>query len=349
MEKILLKLYKENNLSTEELLELLKNMDSKDEAILYKYARATKERVYGKGVYFRGLIEFSNYCQRDCLYCGLRKDNKKVCRYRLNSEEIISSCREGYELGYRTFVLQSGEDPYYSIDYLSKLIKEIKKNFKGLALTLSIGEKTKEEYQKLFHAGADRFLLRHETSNIELYERLHPHGKFETRKRSLEILSEIGYQTGAGFMVGLPGQNNKDLIEDLIFLKRMEVHMVGIGPFIPHPNTPLGEEEGGRVEETLKMLALTRLLLPEVLLPATTSMETLDIRGREKALEAGANVIMPNLSPANAKRNYEIYQGKAYSEENSEKDFLDIKNRIEKIGLKVDLSRGDHINWRDSK
>lgn len=349
MEKILLKLFKENKLSSNELLKLLNNKRPSDEALLYKYARQTKEAVYGKDVFMRGLIEFSNHCSKNCLYCGLRRDNMMVSRYRLNSEDIMSSCEEGYKVGYRTFVLQSGEDSYYDIDLLSNMVKEIKERFKGVAVTLSIGEKSEEEYEKLFSAGVDRFLLRHETSNVELYEKLHPHMKFESRKRCLKTLRKVGYQIGAGFMVGLPGEKNEDLVENLLFLKNMQPHMVGIGPFIPHPQTPLGGEKGGTVEKTLKMLALTRLLLPQVLLPATTAMETLDPKGKEKALQAGANVIMSNLSPINAKENYEIYQGKSYTKEEAKQSFVNIENRIKSIGLKVDLSRGDHINWRDNK
>lgn len=349
MEKLLLKLFKENNVTYNELLTLINHLDHSHQELLYKYARETKERTYGKAVFMRGLIEFSNHCRRNCMYCGLRMDNKKVSRYRLSQEEIIKCCREGYALGYRTFVLQSGEDLYYDDETLCRIVKTIKEDFKDIALTLSIGERSRETYKRLFHAGVDRFLLRHETASTKLYEKLHPNMRFASRKRCLEELKEIGYQVGAGFMVGLPEQRNEDLVKDLLFLKKLHPHMVGIGPFIPHSDTPVGGEEGGTVEKTLMMLALTRLLLPDVLLPATTAMGSLDPVGREKALKAGANVVMPNLSPVNLREKYEIYEGKICTGDESAHCRKCIEKRINKAGFEVDLSKGDHINWEGLK
>lgn len=338
-------LYKKNDIDDSMLLKILLNNDKKLTKYLFQKARETKERYYGNAVYMRGLIEFSNICKQNCFYCGIRKDNKKVDRYRLTDEQILLCCEEGYELGYRTFVMQSGEDPYFTDDILVDIIKKIKSKYKDAAITLSIGERTFESYKKLYEAGTDRFLLRHETASKELYDKLHSGMDFENRRKCLLMLKKLGYQVGAGFMVGLPGQENEDLVKDLRYLKELEPHMIGIGPFIPHKETPLGFYEGGTVEKTLIMLALTRLLLPKVLLPSTTALGTIDNKGREKALQAGANVVMPNLSPTNVREKYELYQNKICTGDEAAHCRVCIERRIETTGYKVDMGRGDYFGF----
>jgi len=345
LDLLLEKLYNTNNLTREELLYLLENLDQVHTEKLFEYARKTRERYYGNKVYMRGLIEFSNICRMNCLYCGIRRDNKKVQRYRLSHREILECCREGYALGYRTFVLQSGEDPWYTVERLTDIITDIKSMFPDVAVTLSAGERPEEEYRAFFEAGADRYLLRHETASRSLYESLHPGASFDNRRNCLYILKKIGYQVGAGFMVGLPGQTKEDLVEDLLFLKELEPHMIGIGPFIPHKETPLGSEKGGTVEDTLVMLALTRLLVPDCLLPATTAMGTLHPEGRELALMAGANVVMPNLSPTWARPKYELYQDKICTGDEAAHCRGCIERRINSVGMVVDMGRGDHCNF----
>ena len=344
-QKIIENLYVENKAEPQELLYLLENMDLESQEELFYYANKTRMAYYGPQVYMRGLIEFTNYCYRNCSYCGIRKDNRKVDRYRLTKEEILTCCAEGERLGYQTYVLQGGEDPFYTDERLVEIIQEIKRQFPDSAITLSVGEKSYESYKLFFAAGADRYLLRHETASKELYQRLHPDMNLENRQECLRQLSAIGYQVGAGFMVGLPGQTNQDLVADLMYLQELQPHMAGIGPFIPHPETPLGRFAGGTVEKTLIMLALARLLLPEVLLPATTAMGTLDPKGREKALKAGANVVMPNLSPVDVRAKYELYQDKICTGDESAHCRACIEQRIKSAGFEVNMDRGDHLNW----
>jgi len=246
LDLLLDKLYNTNDLSRDELIYVLENLDEQQTQKLFEYARKTRERYYGNKVYMRGLIEFSNICRMNCMYCGIRAGNSKAERYRLTEEEIFECCREGYALGYRTFVLQSGEDPWYTVDRMVGIITRIKKSFPDAAITLSIGERKDDEYRAFYEAGAERYLLRHETASRSLYEKLHPGASFDNRRRCLWVLREIGYQVGAGFMVGLPGQTKRDLAEDLLFLKQLNPHMIGIGPFIPHKETPLGNEKGVR-------------------------------------------------------------------------------------------------------
>lgn len=339
--ELLEKLYLENNLSRNELAWLIKNIDQEHKEILFDYAVKTRTRYYGNKVYMRGLIEFSNICMRNCLYCGLRASNKKVERYRLTKQEILDCCIEGYRLGYRTFVLQSGEDPWYTKEKLTDIIRSIKELFPDVAITLSIGERSYNEYKCLFEAGADRFLLRHEAASRRLYEKLHPGMDFDNRMNCLKGLKEIGYQVGAGFMVGLPGQTEKELAEDLCYLKELDPDMIGIGPFIPHRETPFNNEKGGTIEETLVILALTRLLVPECLMPATTAMGSLHKKGRELALKAGANVVMPNLSPTAVRAKYEIYEGKICTGDEAAHCRQCIEARIRSIGYEVDMGRGD--------
>jgi biotin synthase len=346
MRQIIDTLYEQNSLNREELLFLLNNMEEEDKKYLISKAHNTRIKYYGNKVFMRGLIEFTNYCKRSCIYCGIRAGNKNTDRYRLNLGEILEAAEEGYTLGYRTFVLQGGEDDFFTDEKVVELVKVLKDKYPDCAITLSIGERSYESYKKYFEAGADRYLMRHETASEELYKKLHPGMSFYNRRKCLNDLKEIGYQVGAGFMVGLPGQTNKDYVEDLIFLKELEPHMVGIGPFIPHKDTPLAKETGGDVNTTIVMLAITRLLLPNVLLPATTALGSIDPNGREKGIKAGANVVMPNLSPLSVRKKYELYNGKICTGDEAAECRSCIEGRIKRAGFEVDLSRGDNNIWR---
>lgn len=340
------KLYDESNLSRDELTILIDNIKLDHYEKLFSLARKRKEEYYDKSVYMRGLIEFTNYCKQNCNYCGIRAANDKVGRYRLSKEQIMDCCDEGYRLGYRTFVMQGGEDPFFTDEMLADIVKSIKEKYFDVAITLSVGEKSKESYQMLKEAGTDRYLLRHETASKELYESIHPNMSFENRQNCLYMIKDLGYQVGAGFLVGLPNQKTSDFVNDLEFLKELEPQMIGIGPFIPHEDTPLGFSEGGTVEKTLIMLAITRLMLPSVLLPSTTALGTLDPKGREKALKAGANVVMPNLSPTNVRELYELYKDKICTGDEAAHCRKCIEGRINSTGYSVDMGRGDHSEWR---
>ena len=322
-------------------------MDQESEKRLFDLALVAKKEHYGLDVYMRGLIEFTNYCSQNCMYCGIRRGNPEADRYRLTKEEVLACCQEGFKLGYRTFVLQGGEDKWYTDEKLVDIIKAIKSNWPDTAVTLSVGERSYESYKALFQAGADRYLLRHETATPEIYSSIHPDMSFENRRKCLENLKEIGFQVGAGFMVGLPGQGNKELVMDLRYLKQLDPEMVGIGPFIPHKKTPLGEEVGGTVEKTLIMIAMTRLMLPKALLPSTTALGTMDPQGREKALKAGANVVMPNLSPTDQRLKYELYENKICTGDEAAHCRVCIEGRIKSVGFEVNMSRGDHEDWVD--
>jgi len=346
MKELIDKLYLENNLTREELLFLLNNLDDESKEYLRLKAHETRMAYYGNKVFMRGLIEFTNYCKNNCIYCGIQAANKNAQRYRLSLDEILECCTIGYKLGYRTFVLQGGEDPYYSDDKIIEIIHSLKDKFPECAITLSIGEKSYESYKKYYDAGADRYLLRHETASKKLYDSLHPNMSFENRIQCLYNLKEIGFQVGAGFMVGLPNQSNEDFVEDLIFLKELQPHMVGIGPFIPHKNTILANEKAGSLETTVTLLSIIRLLLPSVLLPATTALGSIHPLGREKGIKAGANVVMPNLSPTNVRAKYTLYDGKICIGDEAAECRRCIENRIIKTGFSVDMSRGDNINWR---
>lgn len=346
VKNLLQDLYLNHETNPDKLHYILDHLEPETEELLFAYSHQTRLKYYGYKVYLRGLIEFSNICQRNCSYCGIRKGNKDVDRYRLTQAEILECCQEGYRLGYRTFVLQSGEDAYFTDERLVAILTEIKRQFPDTAITLSLGERSYESYKRLYEAGADRYLLRHETASEELYQRLHPDMNFHNRRQCLIQLKEIGYQVGAGFMVGLPDQGNEELVKDLIFLQEIRPQMVGIGPFIPHPDTPLGEFHGGTVDKTLILIALTRLLLPDVLLPSTTAMGTLDPLGREKALKAGANVVMPNLSPVSVREKYELYKGKICTGDESAHCRVCIEKRIQSAGFEVSMERGDHLSWR---
>lgn len=302
------KLYRTNNLTRNELIDLINENRHQVNEKLLKAAVLTRDKHYGHEVINRALIEFTNYCKNDCFYCGIRKSNKNACRYRLTKEEILDTCQEGYKLGFGTFVLQGGEDCFYTDDIMVDLIKTIKGKYPDWALTLSFGEKSYDTYKKYYDAGADRYLLRHETATDKHYKKLHPSNmSLEIRKKALYDLKEIGFQVGAGFMVESPYQTTENLADDLLFLKELEPDMVGLGPFIPHKDTMFAKEKHGSLEMTLLMLALVRLLLPKVLLPATTALETIDQKGRDKGYLAGTNVVMINISPVQAKENYSLY------------------------------------------
>ncbi len=349
MIKRLNKLYKNNDASIEELEYILDHLDEESTQHLLKLSLQTKEEHYQDTVFMRGLIEISNYCKQNCTYCGIRRDNTEADRYRLDKEGILACCQLGYDLGYRTFVLQGGEDNYYSDDVMTDIVKTINTQFPECAITLSLGERSYESYKALYEAGADRYLLRHETASPDLYAKLHPGMSFENRRKCHQYLKEIGFQVGAGCMVGLPEQTNHDLALDLKYLKELEPQMVGIGPFIAHKKTPLGNNPGGTVDQTLVMLALTRLLLPSVLLPSTTALGTLDNQGREKALKAGGNVVMPNLSPIEHREKYELYEDKICTGDEAAHCRKCIEGRINSAGFTVDMSRGDHVHWKRGK
>lgn len=337
-------LYQNNTLPQDELLYLITYIDDTDRTYLYGRADALHQKFYGKKVFTRGLIEFTNFCKQDCMYCGIQRSNREVERYRMMPEEILAACQEGADLGYRTFVLQGGEDPYYTDDIIVSLVKEIKRRFPDCAITLSIGEKSYESYERYYQAGADRYLLRHETASRELYEKLHPTMSFDNRRECLYALKRIGYQVGAGFMVGLPGQKPEDYVKDLLFLKELQPHMVGIGPFIPQKHTPLAGATTGSTETTLLMIALTRLMLPDALLPATTALGSINSKGRELAIQAGANVVMPNLTPTRYRDKYALYDGKICIGDEAVKCRKCIEARITKTGYELDMSVGHHVS-----
>lgn len=342
---IINKLYEVNSASKKELLYLLDNINEGEKDYLISKAHDTRMKYYSNKVYLRGLIELTSFCKKDCLYCGLRRSNKNAQRYRLDIDDILECVRKGDKLGYKTFVLQGGEDAYYSDEIMINIIKAIKKEFPENAITLSLGERSYESYRNLFEAGADRYLLRHESASKELYESIHPGEPFEERFNCLKNLKEIGYQAGAGFMVGIPNQTNEDLVNDLIFVKKFAPAMCGIGPFIPHKDTPLKEYKHGSLEKTVICLAIVRLLLPKVLLPATTALSSIDKNGRNAGLKAGGNVIMPNLSPMSVRKKYSLYNDKAYIlDEDAEYRKL-IEEKVKEAGFEVEVNRGDNIDF----
>jgi biotin synthase len=340
------KLESEKNLTDEEFAAvLLCDAPGFDEYLAEK-ARAVREKYYGKAVYMRGLIEFTNICKNNCYYCGIRRDNANAERYRLSEEQILSCCDIGYELGFRTFVLQGGEDPYYTDELIVSIVSAIKGRYPDCAVTLSIGEREKESYQKCFDAGADRYLLRHETADKSHYEMLHPAElSFDHRMQCLKDLKDIGYQVGCGMMVGSPYQTTEHLVKDLRFLQEFKPEMVGIGPFIPHHDTQYADCAAGTVEMTVRLLSIIRLLLPDVLLPATTALGTIDPRGREKGILAGANVVMPNLSPSDVRGKYLLYDNKICTGDEAAECIRCMAMRISSVGYETVVDRGDHVSF----
>ncbi|MGN0308156.1 MAG: [FeFe] hydrogenase H-cluster radical SAM maturase HydE [Lachnospiraceae bacterium] len=330
------------NLTKEQLICLLGTENTEDVEYLRQQARETAQRIYGNQVFIRGLIEFTNYCKNDCYYCGIRRSNHKAERYRLTQEQILNCCATGYELGFRTFVLQGGEDGYFTDERICRIIRTIRERYPDCAITLSIGEKERESYQAYYDAGADRYLLRHETADENHYGILHPRElTLKNRKRCLYDLKEIGFQTGCGFMVGSPGQTTDTLYEDLQLIRQLKPQMVGIGPFIPQKDTPFGEKAAGTLEMTLRLLAVIRLLHPPVLLPATTALGTIHPKGRELGILSGANVVMPNLSPVDVREKYKLYDNKICTGDEAAECRFCTERRMNSIGYVVAVARGD--------
>lgn len=343
MKDLVLKLEKEHFLTDEEFKVLIEDTAKETQEFLAERASAVKKEIYGTDVYIRGLIEFTNYCKNDCYYCGIRRGNAQVDRYRLTKEQILDCCEVGYNLGFRTFVLQGGEDGYFTDERMIDIIKAIKAGYSDCALTLSIGEKSYDSYKAFYDAGADRYLLRHETADECHYGKIHPKElSLANRKQCLYNLKEIGYQVGCGFMVGSPFQTTESLIEDLKFIKELNPHMVGIGPFVPHKDTPFKDYSQGSLELTLKLLSIIRLMLPHVLLPATTALGSINALGREKGILAGANVVMPNLSPRDVRKKYLLYDNKICTGDEAAECIVCMKNRMKSIGHEVVISRGDY-------
>lgn len=336
------KLITEKKLEVEEYEKLITNISDVDREDLRKEAVRIATSIYGKEVYMRGLIEFTNICKNDCYYCGIRAGNKNCERYRLTKEEIYECAKLGYELGFRTIVLQGGEDLYYTDDLMVEIISTIRKNYHDAAITLSIGEKEKETYQKYFDAGANRYLLRHEAANKKYYEKIHPSSlSFDHRMKCLRDLRDIGFQVGAGFMVGSPYQTKYDLAMDLKFIEEFKPEMCGIGPFIPHKDTPYRDEPAGTVEDTLLYLSIVRIIDEKVLLPATTALGTIKDDGREKGVLCGANVVMPNISPLDVRQKYMLYDNKVGTTGDAEQNIKILKDKMASIGYELVNSRGD--------
>ncbi len=332
-------------LNRSEWTELIRERTPAAAEYLFELAQDVRIRCYGRDIYIRGLIEFTNYCRNDCYYCGIRKSNTDVLRYRLTKEDILACCEEGYRLGFRTFVLQGGEDGWFTDERLCDIIAAIRAQFPDCALTLSVGERSYDSYKRLYDAGADRYLLRHETYEAGHYGRLHPPALSAShRQKCLWDLKKIGYQVGTGFMVGSPYQTPENLADDMLFLTRLNPQMVGIGPFIPHHATPFSHMPGGTAELTVYMLGLVRLLLPRVLLPATTALGTITEDGRERGVLAGANVVMPNLSPIQVRKKYLLYDNKLGTGDEAAEGLNKLKSRMEKIGYHIVVSRGDSQN-----
>ena len=340
--KLIDKLEASGTLGKEEFVFLLSNHTRETGEYLFEKARNVTNRYFNGYIYLRGLIEITNYCKNDCYYCGIRRSNRQVARYRLSPEEILACCDMGYPLGFRTFVLQGGEDTYYSDETVISIIKSIKAKYPDCAVTLSIGEKSYESYLNFFKAGADRYLLRHETADPIHYSHLHPLGQtLESRKSCLYALKDIGYQVGTGFMVGSPFQTMENLAEDLLFIKQLRPEMIGIGPFISHHDTPFADQPPGSMENTLLMIGILRLMLPNALIPATTALGTINSGGRARGILAGANVLMPNLSPQEVRKKYALYDNKICTDEEAAEGILQLRESIEKLGYKIKTDRGD--------
>ena len=340
--KLAQKLAQTNDLTAQELYTLLAERTEESRAYLQEQAEKACKENYGDEVYIRGLIEYTNCCKNDCYYCGIRRSNKNANRYRLTKDQILQCCATGHQLGFRTFVLQGGEDPYFNDDRLVDIVSAMRNQFPDCAITLSLGERSRESYERLFQAGADRYLLRHETATKEHYEMLHPSDmSFEHRMQCLKDLKEIGYQTGCGFMVGSPGQTLEHIVQDLRFIKEFRPHMVGIGPFLSHQDTPFKDMPNGTAELTLYILSIVRLLLPQVLLPATTALGTAAKDGRERGVKAGANVVMPNLSPVAVRKSYMLYDNKICTDEESAQCIGCLTRRMNSVQRKIAPARGD--------
>ena len=346
MQDILKKLLQSEAPSPEELAFFIEHLDADTRARMHEASGRLRDSIFGRRVYFRGLIEFTSYCSCNCFYCGLRRDNRGAARYRLSLGQILDCCKTGHALGYRSFVLQGGEDSFFTDDRMVELVSAVRSAFPDCAITISIGERSRESYQRIFDAGANRCLLRHETADPEHYNKLHPQEQtLANRLRCLRDLKEIGYQVGAGFMVGSPYQTPENLATDLLFLHDFQPHMIGIGPFIPHHETPFAAFPTGSLEVSIDMLSITRLLVPRALLPATTALGSISEYGREMGLEVGANVVMPNLSPSDVRKLYAIYDNKKSAGNEAAESLNLMKKQLIAAGFEPDMSRGD---WTDA-
>lgn len=345
MKDIVEKLFRTGNLSDSELVSLINTDDSEAAELLRCRADEVRQRHYGRKVFLRGLIEISSICKNDCYYCGIRRSNKDAERYRLDKDKIMLCAENGYELGFRTFVMQGGEDGFFNDDIMCDIISSIKEKYSDCAVTLSLGERSYESYRRMREAGADRYLLRHETADNELYRKLHPETmSLENRKECLYNLKKLGYQVGSGFMVGVPYQTSENIVSDFRFLQELQPQMIGIGPFVPHHATKFADEKGGTLELTLRLLGILRLMFPKVLLPATTALGTVAPNGRELGLKTGCNVVMPNLSPTDVRKKYELYDNKICTGEEAAECRVCLQRRIESAGYEVSAERGDCVN-----
>ena len=336
------KLQQTHSLELSEWEQLISTYTKEDLDYAMLQAQATAIRIFGRKIYFRGIIEFTNICRCDCYYCGIRAGNRQCHRYRLDVSDILECCREGYENGFRTFVLQGGEDPFFDDERMCDIVRKIKKEYPDCAITLSIGERSYESYKALKEAGADRYLLRHETADPDLYAALHPEKqRLETRLQCLRDLKDLGYQTGCGIMIGAPGQTAKAIAYDMKFMEEFKPEMIGVGPFLPHKDTPFGKEQAGSVELTLFVLALCRLMNPHVLLPSTTALGTVEAEGRKQGVLAGCNVIMPNLSPLSVRTKYMLYDDKSGTDMSAAQGIKMLRKQMEEIDYEVVVGRGD--------
>jgi len=336
-------LHRQHRLEEAQWVQLFETCTPADAQFAMELARTIALREFGKTIYFRGIIEFTNICKNDCYYCGIRCGNRRIARYRLTPEDILQCCEEGYRGGFRTFVLQGGEDGWFTDERMCAIVRAIKERWPDCAVTLSLGERSRESYEALFAAGADRYLLRHETADADHYARLHPPAQtLENRMRCLRDLKAIGYQTGCGIMVGSPGQSPATLAKDMVFMQEFGPEMIGIGPFLPHGDTPFREEAPGSVSESLFLLALCRIMLPRVLLPATTALGTAEADGRKKGVLAGCNVVMPNLSPASVRKKYMLYDNKAGTGLTAAQGVALLRQQMADIGYEVVVGRGDY-------
>lgn len=343
MKELIERLERERDLTNAEFAVLLDQSSGADRDFLFERARAVRDAHYGRKVYIRGLIELTNYCKNDCLYCGIRKSNTSCERYRLTKEQILSCCESGYALGFRTFVLQGGEDGWYTDERMTDIVRAMRQAYPDCAITLSLGERGRESFKRLYDAGANRYLLRHETADEAHYARLHPVSMTLThRLQCLRDLKEIGFQTGAGFMVGSPYQTTECIVRDFRFLQELKPQMVGLGPFIPHHATPFKDFPAGSTERTLLCLSIVRLLLPNVLLPATTALATIDGDGRIKGMNAGCNVVMPNLSPLEDRSKYLLYDNKASNGDEAAESLRALREHLAAAGYEVVIDRGDY-------
>lgn len=336
------KLKREHSLQPDEYRRLLTECDEETIRFINEQAREVSLRQFGNKIYIRGLIEVSNCCRNNCYYCGIRKGNTHIDRYRLSEESILECCEQGYRLGFRTFVLQGGEDPALTDKRIETIVSSIRKHYSDCAITLSLGEKSRDAYERFFRAGANRYLLRHETYDAVHYQQLHPSEmSSEHRLQCIQSLKEIGFQTGTGIMVGSPGQTVDHLVQDLLFIEKLRPEMIGIGPFLPHHDTPFAQSPSGTVEQTLLLLSIFRLMHPSALIPSTTALATLVPDGRERGILAGANVVMPNLSPREERKKYELYNNKASLGAESAEGLAALQKQLEAIGYEISTSRGD--------